>query len=183
MDAARLFFACSITFLLGAAMGAFATRTLYGDIEPVEPVTRSGPACPPCPDCPVCAPSEASMPGTFEPASDELDLAMERLESAEPTESGLALTAIRSADAAVQEAVQPCLRDGRARGVGGSVVLDLRVRVDGGTGTIRDAVALSQGQVDAEAEACLVEAARQARFEVDGPDGAGRLKVAVRFDP
>lgn len=178
MEAARLFFACSVCLMVGAAAGVFGTRLVYGDRQEVRPAPERTAACPPCPET-ACIPSDPDdVPGTFE---DDLEPGPDAppVPSAEP---GLSMGAVRAADQALRRALQPCLSDARSRNVRGTLVLDLGITVTGTTGRVTEAETVRSELDDEAAVDCMVQASLQAAFASPGPDGSGRLKLPVRVD-
>ncbi|MCK6552672.1 hypothetical protein L6R52_43015, partial [Myxococcota bacterium] len=56
-QAARLFLASGLSLLVGGALGAFVTRSVFGDaVEPIDPRPAKEVVCPPVKECAPCPP-------------------------------------------------------------------------------------------------------------------------------
>lgn len=185
--AARLFFGCSISFLLGGAAGVFGLRTLYGDVDRVDPEPARRLECPPPPPCPACpAPVNCEEPfGQLPPESEpeggletvpELDTA--DVVDAPPPLPGLPASVIPLAQRAVREAVAPCL-DGLVEPEPGVALLQLTVTVEDEEGGIREALVTRATGGAGSIVDCLAEAAREARFSRPGPDGQIEVRLPI----
>lgn len=179
-EAARLFFGCSICFLLGGAAGVFGIRTLYGDVDRVVPETRKTLVCPPPPPCPACPPPVDCGEATTLPIAPSPSPTTERegLEPARPALPGLPASVLPVAHEAVREAVRPCL-DAASTDLPGVALLQLTVIATEGQGVISEVLVLRATGGAEAAAACLQEAAGRARFPWSGSDGRLTFKLPV----
>ncbi|MEL6186088.1 MAG: hypothetical protein AAFU79_15795 [Myxococcota bacterium] len=179
-EAARLFFGCSICFLLGGAAGVFGVRTLYGEVDRVVPETRKTLVCPPPPPCPACPPPVDCGDASVLPSSPttDPDVEAEVLDPEAPALPGLPASVLPYAHEAVREVLEPCLAEAPPD-FPGVALLQLTVTATGGEGFISEVIVL-QATGGAEAAAsCLEEAARTARFPWAGGDGRLTFKLPV----
>lgn len=191
---ARLFLASGLSLVIGAGGGAYAMSLLYGG--PPEAQVRVDPSpdpvapeCPACPECPVCPPPpDCGELGVLP----EDDLPVEPVDGprAEPPElpsaapsSGLPVSAVQKATAAVREAVTPCLEAPEAEAARGMVLLSLTVTATGGQGFIRDALVTQRTGDVAGVEACIQSEARRAKFEWAGADGEQSMRLPIPVQP
>lgn len=174
-EAVRLFFGCTISFLLGGSAGVFGLRTLYGDLDRVEPAPRRNLVCPPPVPCPACVPApvtEIERPPPGPPPDVTPGEA-----SALP---GLPIEAAELAREAVRAEVAPCLA-GAPGDMPGVALIALTVTATGGEGFIVDAsVSSATGDADRSRD-CIQAAARRARFAWDGADGRTRLQLPLSY--
>lgn len=188
-EGARLFFGCSICFFLGGAAGIFGLRTLYGDIDHVQPESERPLTCPPPPPCPACPPpvpctSESDLPlEEVSPGSEAANLdGLEPPPEAQPALPGLPESALPLAQAAVREAVARC-SDPLDPPSSGLALIQLSVRATEGRGTIEEALVTRATGGAQDISDCLAEAAAEASFEWSGPDGQVSFKLPLSVGP
>lgn len=182
-EAARLFFVSGVTFLVGAAGGAFAVRSLYGEETPeVSPTAAErDPGCAPCPQCPTCPPPvDCGELGVIPPEDAPTGGPPSEVGLVEPDRSGLPASALPLAMGAVKTAVEGCFAE--ETGMSGVVLLDLVATATAGGGFIQEAtVTKATGEVEsAELVECIRTAAEGARFEWSGTEGSLEFKLPVR---
>lgn len=179
-EAVRLFFGCSISFLLGGAAGVFGVRTLYGQVDQVAPETPTSLVCPPPPPCPACPPPvDCGAVGGGLP-SDPPPTPVERPPLDRPADAlpGLPASVLPLAHAAVKTAIAPCLDEVPAS-ASGVALLALTVTATGGEGFLRDAVVTRATGDGRDVADCLARSARSARFRWSGPDGQLTFKIPI----
>jgi hypothetical protein len=182
-ETARLFFAAGVSLLAGGAIGAYATRAIYGDspedIEVVKPQTR---ICPPC-ECPTCPPPPdcGDINGVPTSTAPRAILIPEDEEVDRDKKQGLPASAVQMASGKVRLELVPCLATAPPE-AHGTVLLDLTVTAADGQGFISEAL-LTERSGDAvssgELERCLLEAAQRAKFEWSGEDGEAHVRLPV----
>lgn len=185
--------------IIGLGVGFSMGRAVYeADTAAVDPSPPPAMVCPKCAACPVCPPApdcgreglipkgEAAPeleldledePGVADPAraAAQVDYGDGALPNGLP---GLPAKAMDRARAAIEAAIAPCL-DSPAPGQTGLILLDTEVEAGGGRGEIKSvAVKTRRGEVS-QVEGCVLEKAKSARFEWEGPRGALPLKVTV----
>lgn len=169
--------------LVGGAVGAYATRAIYGDSpENIDPVTPRQKICPTC-ECPVCPPPPdcGDVNGVPTSTAPRAILIPEDEEPDRHTKPGLPASAVQLATGSVRTEVRPCLATIPYE-VHGTVLLDLTVTATGGQGFISDASMVERSGdavSSSELEHCLVEAARAAKFEWSGEDGEAHVRLPV----
>ena len=188
-DAARLVLGCTISFVLGGAAGVYGLRTLYGDIDPVDPARERTPECPSPPPCPACPPPvDCGLQGRLPPA----DAPFETFEDESDTDSsddpsweedasmaGLPASAVPLAHAAVKSEIETCFELLEDPAPSGIALLQLTVTATGGVGFVTEALVTRATGGAAELAGCLGEAARRARFVWKGPDGRLNFKLPL----
>lgn len=155
-------------------------RTLYGDIDRVEPEPTRALECPPPPPCPACPPPvDCGVLGKF-PVDPETQDPRPTPDFSEPPEGvglpGLPASVIPLAHRAVQDGIAECLRSASDNGV---ALLELTVTATEGQGFIRNATVSRATRGAREVSDCLVESARRVRFEWSGRDGQLTFKLPV----
>lgn len=183
----RLLFASGLSLIVGGALGAYATRSVFGEpaagVHPVAVREKACPECPPPPTCPPppdcgehgIVPTSTAPRGMLLPDPDEPE--RER-------RPGLPASAIRRAQERVQAEVAACTPDAIREGATGLVLLDITVTTTSTEAVIGEANIAGQSggaRVSEELERCLIDAARRARFEWSGGEGEAHFRLPVKL--
>lgn len=186
-QAARLFLASGLSLLVGGALGAFVTRSVFGDaVEPIDPRPAKEVVCPPVKECAPCPPPVCADVGAVPTSTRTAPaLAPTNDEPVRDARPGLPASAIQRASQEVRTLATTCVDQAAQAGARGIVLLDLTVTATGGQGWVSEAHVLERSpdaRDTAAAEACLVEGARRARFPVAAEDGEARFRLPVRLE-
>ncbi len=180
-EAARLFFGCSIGFLLGGAAGAFGTRTLYGEGMRVDPAPTALVRCPEPPPCAACPDLERA-----EPSELSIDALPDDGPPPIPLPPGIPPSVIPNVRAAVDAELQALLSEDGPCGAGlagSTIVLQLSVVVEADEGAVEEASVVSTlataEETDNDCRLRLAEVAERARFDGTGRDGRLQFKVPI----
>lgn len=182
----RLVFVSGLSIIAGGAIGAYATRSIYGEsaalVHPVQIRDRPCPACAECPICPQAPDCEdrGLVPTSTAPRA----ILLPDTDEPEQKRPGLPATAIRLASDRVRIEVAACVEESLRTGAQGTVLLELTVTATGSKGFISEAnlATRSSGTVSSESiDRCLIEGARRARFDWPEDDGEAHLRLPVRL--
>ncbi len=177
----RLFIVAMVCLLLGALVGAYAQRVLYGQVRAeLNPAPAPKPYCPPAPECPVCpAPPDCGELGVI-PREDSAPSMLPAEDDTDPPAPvrGLSPSVIPVAKAAFSRAREGCL--GFEDGPSGFVVLDLTVTATSGQGRISELALRGGPAVPPTLRECLKRVALRTTFPW-AEEGQLRLKYPLKI--
>ncbi|MEM1025566.1 MAG: hypothetical protein AAGD10_15990 [Myxococcota bacterium] len=167
VEAARVFFACTVCLGLGVLMGALGTRMIYGDPATISPAPRSEPR--PCPACPAPSPC---------PGVDMVEGLPEGGPSfaGAPSSPGLPLSVLEAVERRMVETSSACQAREDAQ-----VLMELTLTATSGMVRVEDALAVENSVRDEELSRCLDARARQIVLPWQGA-GHARLAVPLQLE-
>jgi hypothetical protein len=187
-ESVRLLFVSGLSILLGGFFGAYATKSIYDtpSSQPRRDVPREKLACPPCAACPACPVADACDHGLIPTSTVTRTVLVSDDEPEHDRKTGLPMSAIKLASERVRAMIDPCLRESAKANAQGALLLELTVTATGSQGFISEATIGKRSPNTSwseEIERCLVDGARQARFEWDDGDGEAHFRLPVKLGP